>query len=428
MKGRSIRTATKSRVKTLDASCKTRKKAYAGAQRDNVDFYSNMWESPANEQNRKQFIDISQVAYALSALDYKDDYDHAGFVPDLNFWDDDLIDDSDERLSRTSSRNALAPLSAATRLNDTELVVGDAVVDESVDSSKLSQCKTLQKLLSNNGTIPVLSIPVPAPSRHNGNQVVFSSVLSRVELKDTWSVKFLLSLHEPIRHALYVIDRFLERSQQRESPREWSASSFFEWFTQCFAEFVKGQKVIKAQVLRPHVPVKFTTKREILECYDEIGFVLDAIALQEDFLKVAAAAGVRSWHERLAVLQIDIRKLNVLLLHVLDLEEQVYQPALMATFTEDAFNKYVVPRVFRAAHPRRVVIPWIIERSKVWGGPKEASHYRKQLSLTARFLYDRVWFPFFSRHIADAMKTLDATLIDSPEENVHESWLACVIQ
>ncbi|KAJ0393323.1 hypothetical protein ATCC90586_009248 [Pythium insidiosum] len=83
-----MRTATKSRVKTLDANCKTRKKAFAGAPRDNAEFYSNIWES---NDDRKQLIDISQVAYALSALDYKDDYDHVGFVPDLNFWDEDLL-------------------------------------------------------------------------------------------------------------------------------------------------------------------------------------------------------------------------------------------------------------------------------------------------------------------------------------------------
>ncbi|KAG6609831.1 uncharacterized protein IUM83_00563 [Phytophthora cinnamomi] len=73
------------------------------------------------------------------------------------------------------------------------------------------------------------------------------------------------------------------------------------------------------------------------------------------------------------------------------------------------------------------MVPWIVERSRVWGGTKVAKAYKDDLSFTARFMYDHVWHPYFDTHIASAMKHLDNAAEGVAANGSEESWLGCSV-
>ncbi|TMW60610.1 hypothetical protein Poli38472_000652 [Pythium oligandrum] len=405
----------------IEPSAKSRKKKTIRFPRDDFEFYPNIWGEPEDfGDNAQKFIDIAHVAHVVTTSDYKSDYDQPHPAIILNVWASDLGDDKLEKESSTSSTKTSSEESSGAALLEA-LMAQTSMTQSTAPPAKLRTLNQLLELRS------MLDIPVAPPSKINKDTVMFSVVLSPADVCKTWSAKFLLGLHEPIRHALYVIDRFLDRSQDKESPVDWNASAFFTWFKQSFVPFVRAQHSIKVTVLRPLLQIKYAVKREIVDSYEEMAFMIEAIIAQESIVSRDTASTTKPWHQRLATLQGDIRKLNLLLHHALDIEESVLQPKLSATFNEDAFNTFVMPRVFRAAHPKRIVIPWIVERSIIWGGPEEAAKVKKQLSIASRFLYDRVWHPHFVRHVAGAMKILDSTMTNMPAES-HEPWFACCIQ
>lgn len=381
---------------------------------DDCEFYSNIWDEPEPAAPRK-FIDILQVAHALTMIDYKSDYEDAKPEEHGNLWQDSPSSNGSptrESDHKTSS-SALGSLS-----QDSNRLQGPA-----------TQYKTLQRLLSAQGGPSPRSLVVPPPTKHESGRFIFSTVLSQLDVRDRWSSKFLLGLHEPVRHALYVINRFLELAHTKDSVYEWNTATFFSWFGDYFCEYIQAQHLIKATVLRPLMQIKYTAKREIAECYEEITFMLDAIKMHKELVQSTTTTDPRSRRRRLQALQEDIRKLNVVLYHVLNLEERALQPALISTFNEATFYRFVMPRVYNAARPKRLIIPWIIERSKVWGGHEETSMFKKQLSFPSRFLYDRVWYPHFVRHVVAAMKVLDTTMTEmTTDANEDSSWLGCVVQ
>lgn len=207
----------------------------------------------------------------------------------------------------------------------------------------------------------------------------------------------------------------------------WNVSEFFSWFKLHFIEFVRNQRDVKMKVILPLVVIKFVEKRDIVALYQAIFALVDVIIAQEDDLVFSAASSADSWQTRLGMLQDDIRRLNHLLFNVLGLEEEAFKPAIELAFSETAFQRYVMPRVFRATKPKRVMVPWIVERSRVWGGTKVAKAYKDDLSFTARFMYDHVWHPYFDTHIASAMKHLDNAGEGVTANGSEESWFGCSV-
>ncbi|TYZ64233.1 hypothetical protein PybrP1_005912 [[Pythium] brassicae (nom. inval.)] len=253
---------------------------------------------------------------------------------------------------------------------------------------------------------PSVDSAVPPPSSLKNGSVVFSAVFSE-EREWGWAVKFLLGIHEPLRHALFVMDRFLEQSYQQPG-REGPGRQFFAWFKSYFVEYLRCQHDVKAGVLHPLLQLKYSTKLEVAKTYDEIDHFVARIQLQERQLCGAGvAADPAAWLARLEALQTEIRRLNLTLHGVLNLEERTLHPALSATFSEKTFHQYVMPRVFRAIKAKRVVVPWILDRSKVWGGEAEQQSIQSMLPFSARFLYRKLWLPYFRSNVAGAMKSLN---------------------
>lgn len=255
---------------------------------------------------------------------------------------------------------------------------------------------------------PSLDAAVPPPSTRNGSKVF--SVVFREELEWGWSAKFLLGLHEPIRHALFVMDRFLEQSYkvQEMAALETHVRQFFTWFKTYFVEYLKCQYTLKTTVLHPLIQLRCSTKLEIAKTYEEIFHFLAQIQTQERAL--CSTAGVNdpsTWLARLEALQQFIRKLHLTLKGVLNLEEKTLHPALSTAFTETTFHKYVMPRVFKSIKAKRVVVPWILERSKVWGGEAEQQSIQSMLPFSARFMYKKIWLPYFTSNVAGVMKNLN---------------------
>lgn len=411
---------------------------------DDTEFYTNIWIAPAattrkNQEEVHKFIDISQVAYVVTTIDYKNGYEGGpADVAFANIWHPEGCSIASSNSMSVEVGHSERHISNLTNLTDiTEVADEDetrpshiAEAHGEVPSSggnSVSFRGRLHKGVSAEDLEMVTTVPVSGPLRR-GDSIVFSPVLaSNNEVDTSWNARFLLGIHEPIRHALFVIDRFLDRIHRRSSPMEWNVNEFFLWFKTHFVEFFKNQHDVKTKVVLPLLQVDYIVKREIHECYGKIYDVLDALIAQEDAIVFSAASASSSWQDRLFVLQSDIRKLNLLINSILTAEERVLNPLLARTFNEHNFQRYVVPRIFRASKPKRVVIPWIVERCRIWGGDKEAQAYKDELPFTARFLYDRMWLPYFVSHVAQAMKHLD-TEMTGMMTDASESWFGCSIQ
>ena len=403
---------------------------------DETVFYSNIWSPPETRRDvsaarkSQQLVDISQVAHVLTSLDYKSGYEEPGPTEVFNIWGPLDAQQEVEPIALLSKpqhtiRNASA------RIPDHSTADSSAAV---TFSSTLSlgplkvELNTLPRVLSSDSFASVKNVPVSAPYQRGPN-VVFSNVLTRNGAVDmSWSSQFLLGLHEPVRHALFVIDRFLERSRDWKSPMNWNVREFFSWFKLHFVEFVRNQRDVKTTVLLPLVVIKFGAKRDIFALYEDVFALMDVVVAHEDGLLLSAAASAGSWTACLGLLQDDIRRLNHLLLNVLTREEESFKPAIELAFSERAFQRYVMPRIFRAMRPKRVMVPWIVERSRVWGDNKVAKAYKDELSLTARFLYEHVWHPYFKHNIASAMKHLDNDVEGlAAAKGSDESCFGCIV-
>lgn len=400
---------------------------------DETVFYSNIWTPPDVPPTKmsSQLVDISQVAHVLTTIDYKSGYEGSTKTEVFNIWaspesQHNVLASKTALLSKTqqSASNLSTPISEHSSEEGSSVVTPSTIL--SLGPLRMD-ADTLRRELSLDDFANVLSTPVSGPVR-KGEKVVFSNVLTRNDEVDmSWNSQFLLGLHEPVRHALYVIDRFLERSRDQQSPMNMNVREFFGWFKLHFVEFVRNQHEVKSTVLLPLVVIKFVEKRDIVALYQAIYALMDVIIAQEDDLVFSAASSADSWQIRLGMLQDDIRRLNHLLFNVLSLEEEAFKPAIELAFSEKAFQRYVMPRIFRATKPKRVMVPWIVERSRVWGGVKVAKAYKGDLSFTARFLYDHVWHPYFETNIAYAMKHLDNDTKGVTAKDSDESWFGCSV-
>ncbi|KAI9906927.1 hypothetical protein PsorP6_004191 [Peronosclerospora sorghi] len=396
-------------------------------------FYSNIWSPPETTRKvpaakkSKPLVDISQVAHVLTTLDYKSGYENPSNAEYFNIWAslESHQNANDKRTPKT--QRITSNMSKAISEHSSEESFSVVMSSSALSLGPLRMdVNALRRELSSNGFAGVTNYPVSAPHRKGAN-VIFSHVLTHDDGVDmSWNSQFLLGLHEPIRHALFVIDRFLQRSRDSMSPTNWNVREFFSWFKVYFVEFLRNQHRVKTTVLLPLLVIKFADKRDIVDFYQAIFELVEKVGGHEDGLFLSAASSVDIWRTSLSHLHDDIRRLNHLLLSVLSLEEVVFKPAIALAFSEIAFQRYVMPRILRATRPKRIMIPWIVERSRVWGGNKVAKAYREDLSFTARFLYDHVWHPYFESNIASAMKHLD----DAEGETVKdpdESWIGCTI-
>ncbi|CAI5733380.1 unnamed protein product [Peronospora destructor] len=401
---------------------------------DETVFYSNIWSASETSRDAsaikksKRFVDISQVAHVLTTLDYKNGYENPANAELINIWASLESQQNAKHAAMMNKTQQIASnLSTPISEHSSEASSSDVTISSALSLGPLRMdANILRRELWSGSFSSVKSVPVSAPRRKGAN-VVFSHVLTHDDEVDmSWNSQFLLGLHEPVRHALFVMDRFLERSRGLESPLNWNVCEFFSWFKLHFVEFVRNQQDVKTTVLLPLVIIKIVEKRDIAVFYQAIFALVDVIIAHEaQLFSVVATADL--WQTRLTILQDDIRRLNHLLLNVLALEEVAFLPAIENAFTENAFHRYVMPRIFRATRPKRIMVPWIVERSRVWGGNKVAKAYKDDVSFRARLLYDHVWHPYYETHIASAMKHLDNGLESATEKGSDDSWLGCTV-
>uniref|UniRef100_K3W759 Uncharacterized protein n=1 Tax=Globisporangium ultimum (strain ATCC 200006 / CBS 805.95 / DAOM BR144) TaxID=431595 RepID=K3W759_GLOUD len=436
------------------------------------EFYANIWSDEEHEKKKKRgrrtkrftgpLIDIAQVAHVVTTMtDFRTEYTPIQ-MEKCNIWadEDGASEDADSTneeealdYSYLSGRHSSIAIAASNAPNTirvrSELPhrISEVSEEGSVDNATFMAVSTTPMMrlsdplegASDDGTVPsasdrdlkrrsntpIVMLPsndtraksmlvpsvdsaVPPPSNKNGS-IVFSVVFME-EREWSWSAKFLLGIHEPIRHALFVMDRFLEQSYKQEQMTVLGnhVLEFFTWFKTYFVEYLKCQHELKTSVLHPLIKLKYSTKQEILKTYEEIYQFLAQIQQQER--QLCTSVGVKDpsiWLVRLEALQKEIRKLNMTLHAVLNLEEKTLHPALSTAFTEKTFHQYVMPRVFRSIKAKRVVVPWILERSKVWGGEAEQQSIQGMLPFSAKFLYRKIWRPYFMSNVAGAMKNLN---------------------
>ncbi|CAH0477319.1 unnamed protein product [Peronospora belbahrii] len=398
-------------------------------------------------------VDIAQVAHVVTTMsDFRADYgEESKKMRLVNIWDDDSLvlglkrpnsslnkwtdkkmgSEQGPSTADTEPEDMMSPLhSRADRItelscedSDGELSsIGSSVVNrlrpgklKRANTPEIVRPSTVKNSCTHDNVRKELyldNVPVPPPSSHNGS-VIFSAVFS--DQRDwSWSAKFLLGIHEPIRHALFVMDRFLEQSQSQSKPEasntlalETHVAEFFVWFKTYFVEYLQCQHEVKASVLLPLLNLPASTKQQVLDVYQDISQMLVQIQQLERALCVSGACNASSWLLRLQVLQTEIRQLNRTLHAALNMEETTLHSAMGAAFTERAFHSHIMPRVFRAIRAKRVVVPWIVERSKIWGGETEQLSIQGMLPFSAKFMYRKIWRPYFMSNVAVAMKNLN---------------------
>ncbi|KAK1948214.1 hypothetical protein P3T76_000504 [Phytophthora citrophthora] len=420
---------------------------------------------PASAMSRKfkkrlatgPLVDISQVAHVVTTMsDFRADYgEDSKTVRLVNIWDDRSLAlglEPESGSDKSSSSNAGSEQGPSTADTEPEEIMSpicsraDRITELSCEDSDdelsslasstmnwhrpgdLKRTQTPEIIFPSSKKNPrnnrhgsgksdrkelnFKNLPVPPPSSNNGS-IIFSAVFS--EQRDwSWSAKFLLGIHEPIRHALFVMDRFLEQSQSQSKPEashtlalEAHVAEFFLWFKTYFVEYLLCQHEVKASVLLPLLNLPVSTKQQILDVYQDIKQMLAQIQQLERALCVSGACSASSWLLRLQVLQTEIRQLNRTLHAALNMEETTLHSAMSAAFTERAFRSHIMPRVFRAIRAKRVVVPWIVERSKIWGGETEQRSIQGMLPFSAKFMYRKIWRPYFMSNVAVAMKNLN---------------------
>ncbi|CAI5712279.1 unnamed protein product [Hyaloperonospora brassicae] len=404
-------------------------------------------------------VDIAQVAHVVTTVsDFRAEYerDDEAATQRVNLWDDgslaavdavqhsksacDPASDSPE--SHGSRANRITEVSCED--SDDELSgLGSSVLNrhwpgqlKRVNTPEVVRPSTGKHVASgrhgsNKKERSLGSAPVPPPSSHNGS-VIFSDVFSE-QREWTWSAKFLLGIHEPIRHALFVMDRFLEQSQSQAKPDaaetlalETHVAEFFGWFKTYFVEYLQCQHDVKVTVLLPLLNLPVSTKQQIVDVYQDISQLLAQIQQLERALCVSGACSASSWLLRLQVLQTEIRQLNRTLHTTLNMEETTLHAAMGAAFTEGAFQSHIMPRIFRAIRAKRVVVPWIVERSKIWGGETEQHSIKGMLPFSAKFMYRKIWRPYFMSNVAVAMKNLNEFVSSAgPNSSVSSSSTYC---
>ncbi|KAH7479138.1 hypothetical protein PRIC1_009309 [Phytophthora ramorum] len=425
--------------------------------------------SPASATSRRfkkrvatgPLVDIAQVAHVVTTMsDFRADYgEESKKVRLVNIWDDrslalglepesgseasSLSSEQGPSTADTEPEDIMSPIcSRADRItelscedSDDDLSSLDSLVVNNLRPGQLKRANTPEIVLpsmkkksggSDRKELNLCNLPVPPPSSHNGS-IIFSAVFS--EQRDwSWSARFLLGIHEPIRHALFVMDRFLEQSQSQSKPEashtlalETHVAEFFLWFKTYFVEYLQCQHDVKSSVLLPLLNLPVSTKQQILNVYQDISQMLTQIQQLERALCVSGACSASSWLLRLQVLQTEIRQLNRSLHSALNMEEATLHPAMSAAFTERAFQSHIMPRVFRAIRAKRVVVPWIVERSKIWGGETEQRSIQGMLPFSAKFMYRKIWRPYFMSNVAVAMKNLNEFVSSSDSNSTSSS-------
>lgn len=390
-------------------------------------------------------IDISQVAHVVTTMtDFRNDY-----VPlpmqQTNLWDDPSLDVVAVPVD-TEPADIMSPIRSKPRTIGFQNVVIEEVDDPSEASfESASSVSGLFRpppavpevvLPKTNGRLakvkpPTSAVATPTALKHGG--VVYSPVF-RDPREWTWAAKLLLALHEPLRHSLHVMDRFLasahashtgldqhagqairhslaERRRTTASiaaatALEARVTTFFNWFKTHFVDFLTCQHSIKTGVLHPLVGLKVDIKHDILARYRDVFLQLEQIQQLERALCVRGACGLSAWRRRLDVLRREVHQLHEALHETLELEDRSLHTALSNAFTEQTFVRYVMPRVFRSIRNKRVVVPWVVERAKMWGGLEEYERVQALLPFSARLLYRKIWRQYFLTNVQVAIKNL----------------------
>ncbi|CCI39334.1 unnamed protein product [Albugo candida] len=243
----------------------------------------------------------------------------------------------------------------------------------------------------------------------SGGTAGHSNGLSKIESQQ-WNGKFLLGLHEPMRHCICIMNSLFNCLMSSSSSPKKALSTFFRWYRKYFMVYIKCQYRVKTKLLFPFLHLRYNEKLRILESYTDI------IALMEKILerKNSLHANPRYLDDDtrksffLTRIQEDIQKLGTIVNETLTIEERLFHPALSRTFTEDEFVKYMMPKVFHIIRPKRAMIPWIIECSKPWDQQRGSFAYKNALSFFHRIFYKLFWYRHWKKNVLVPMQSMVA--------------------
>ncbi|CCI39305.1 unnamed protein product [Albugo candida] len=380
-----------------------------------LDIYTNLWISPTstkhwrNESLGPYYIDISQIAYIYSKQsDFRTQYASPKSISesmaDDNIWAspiDEIVIDLEPFAPSNTTKSVLTVkmLSMHNELNDPNHI-------------SPSTFRRTQSLPLSEQKISCFPIQSPVESKKSdGSVLVFSPVFSiQAVYALSWSAKFLLGIHEPLRHAVFVIDSFV-----KHLPTELDANQLekhlpsiqqlvheiISFFRSAFSTFMKAQHHSKSAILFPLLPqLRSTMKENIKQMYG----TLDAQYLRmEAQYNVLTSMPKRNnwtlWILELELFRRNFYELGTTLQGVLNTEERQLEPAMRQAFTKSTFQAYVLPRLLKSFKSKFIVLVWIIERSKVWGGTSEQAEWISLMPHTVKFFYRKLCRNTYTHHI-----------------------------
>nr|CCA15468.1 conserved hypothetical protein [Albugo laibachii Nc14] len=384
-----------------------------------TDIYSNIWSTPSttsrkNDSLGPHYIDISQIAYIHSKQpDFRTQYSSPETISesltDENFWatpSDDELTEEEDFVPSNSSESALTAklLSIHNEMNDPSPTL-----------------RKTQSLPSSEQKTPCFPIQPPVESRNSeGSVLLFSPVFSiQAFYALSWSAKFLLGIHEPLRHAIYVIDSFFKHLPvemeavclDKHLPNMYHCvQEIISFFRSAFSSFMKSQQHCKCAILLPLLPqLRSTLKKTLKQLYDTMGAQYVRMEAQYSVLGMSLKRNNWTcWLLELARFRSNFYELGTTLQGVLNMEERQLEPAMRQAFTKSTFQAYVLPRLLKSFKSKCIVLVWMIERSKVWGGKSEQSEWVSLMPHTVKFFYRKLCRNTYTHQVEVIFSTLEA--------------------
>lgn len=315
--------------------------------------YPNLWKMPKNARESLKFIDITQVAYFLTAqTDFATAYAAPQRMLSVNIW--------------------MLPI----------------LTPQSMRSVPSNWLETASKT----STFP----PEAQPPRKCRESLIYSIVFD--PNSSNWAGRLLLQLHEPMRHTCFVMDQFLTAIQIHSTSSE--APKLLKRMYRliaAFTDFLNSQRDIKWKMLYPMVGNGISS--DVLDEIKDANTLLDA---HIGHMQAHKRVEEKAWMSHISTIQHDLRTLTLTLVSVCTVEECELAPALESVTSETM----ILRPLFFSIRQKRIVVPWILHHIKALGGQSEETKARALVPFPHSFLYRLFWRPYFDAHVASDLQKL----------------------
>jgi len=227
-----------------------------------------------------------------------------------------------------------------------------------------------------------------------------------------WNEKLFLLPHESIRRALQKAIRIVT-IKNIPATQAWKIPRFLQWFNH-LGTLIRMQYNIKRNVLLPmlHTFSIDTSPESVLDMavsYDACFALLDAIQYFHRNGVSNYNKNSDKWHKYITQFGKYLQKLNDVVCTSLNKDERSLCIALGNTFSHQSYNLVVGNKVENSLPYRvkRIVVPWMLESLREWGGVGASEELLEGYSFVTRFLSNHFWRPYYKSHVASILVDIE---------------------